>query len=237
MSRFIVLLMVVALVLGAMQLGWTQPAPAPLVPARPATPPLPLPPAPIQPVSPGQPTPTVSGSVQQYLLTPHGEVEGLLLTDGTVVRFPPYLSAALASTVKPGDAVTVAGFVVSTIAQGQAVKALTITNTATGQTVIDQPPASRPLPPELRGPTLTPLTVRGTVAHFNVNDHGDVDGLILGSGEQVKFPPPNGATVVMVLGQQPGATVQATGYGTRNAFGTVVDANALTVGSQTIALR
>jgi hypothetical protein len=94
-----------------------------------------------------------------------------------------------------------------------------------------------PPPPELRGLTLTPLTVRGTVAHVNVSDHGDVDGLILGSGEQLKFPPPNGATIVMVLGQQPGATVQASGYGTRNAFMTVLDANAITVGSQTIALR
>jgi hypothetical protein len=41
----------------------------------------------------------------------------------------------------------------------------------------------------------------------------------------------------MVLGQQPGATVQASVYGTCNAFGTVLDANAITVGSQTIALR
>jgi hypothetical protein len=175
--------------------------------------------------------------VQQYLLTPHGEVEGLLLTDGTVVRFPPHLSAALASTVKPGDAVTVAGFLASATAQGQAVKALTITNTTTGQTVVDQPPASRPLPPELRGVTLTPLTVRGTTARLLMNDHGDVDGLILSSGEEVKFRPYNGATVVMMLGQQPGAMVQASGYGTRNAFGTAVDADTITVGSQTIALR
>src|SRR6059036_1605929 len=187
MDRFIVLLMAGGLVLGGMQASWAQPAPPP----------------PPRPLAPGQPTPTVSGPVQQYLLTPHGEVEGLLLTDGTIVRFPPHLSAALTSTAKPGDAVTVAGFLVAATAEERAVKALTITNTATGQTVTDQPPAGRPLPPELRGLTLMPLTVRGTVAHFNVNDHGDVDGLILGSGEQVKFPPPNGATVVMVLGQQP----------------------------------
>jgi hypothetical protein len=191
----------------------------------------------MQPTPLGQPTPTVSGTVQQYLLTPHGEVEGLLLTDGTIVRFPPHLSAVLASTVKPGDAVTVAGFLVAATAEERAVKALTITNTATGQTVTDQPPAGRPLPPELRGLTLTPLTVSGIVAHLIMNDHGDVDGFILSTGEQVKFRPPNGATVVMLLGQQPGATVQASGYGTRNAFGTTVDADALTVGSQTIALR
>ena len=173
MYRLIGLLMAVGLVLGVMPLSWAQPAPSP----------PPRPPAPVQSMPPGQPTPTVSGTVQQYLLTPHGEVEGLLLADGTIVRFPPHLSAALASTVKPGDAVTVAGFLMSATGQGQTVKALTITNTATGQTVADQPPASRPLPPELRGLTLTPLTVRGTVARLVVNDHGDVDGLILSSGE------------------------------------------------------
>jgi hypothetical protein len=185
----------------------------------------------------GPSTPTVSGTVQQYLLTPHGEVEGLLLTDGTAVRFPPHLSTALTSTVKPSDVVTVAGFVVAATAEERAVKALTITNTATGHTVTDQPPASRPLPPELRGLTLTPLTVQGTVGHLIVNDHGEVDGLILRTGEEVKFRPHNGTTVVMLLGQQPGATVHASGYGTHNAFGTVVDADVLTVGSQTIALQ
>jgi len=41
----------------------------------------------------------------------------------------------------------------------------------------------------------------------------------------------------MLLGQQPGVTVQASGYSTRNAFGTVVDVDALTVGSQTIVLQ
>ena len=227
MDRFIVLLMAGGLVLGGMQASWAQPAPPP--------PPRPL--APVQPMPLGQPTPTVSGTVQQYLLTPHGEVEGLLLTDGTIVRFPPHLSAALASTVKPGDAATVTGFLMAATAEERVVKALTITNTATGQTVTDQPPAGRPLPPELRGLTLTPLTVRGTVAHLIVNDHGDVDGFILSTGEQVKVRPHNGTTVVMLLGQQPGATVQASGYGTRNAFGTVVDVDALTVGSQTIALQ
>jgi len=143
----------------------------------------------------------------------------------------------LASNVKPGDTVTAIGFLGPVTPQGRAVKALTITNAVTGQTLVDQPPTSRPLPPDQRGLTRTSLTVSGTVAHVLVNDYGDVDGLVLSTGEEVKFRPPNGAAVVMLLGQQPGATVQASGYGTRNAFGTVVDADALTVGSQTIALR
>src|SRR6266511_4334573 len=116
MYRLIVLLMAVGVLLGALQPSWVQPAPV-------------------------QPTPTLSGTVQQYLLTPHGEVEGLLLTDGT--------------------AVTITGFLGPVMPQGRAVKALTITNTATGQTVVDQPPTSRPLPPDQRGLTRTPLTVSG----------------------------------------------------------------------------
>ena len=44
---------------------------------------------------------------------------------------------------------------------------------------------------------------------------------------EVKFWPDNGTTVVMLLGQQPGVIVQASGYGTHNAFETVVDADAL----------
>src|SRR2546427_7728565 len=171
MGRIIVLLMAGGLVLGGLHASLAQTAP----------PTLPRPVSQGQPMPPGQPAPTASGTVQQYLLTPHGEVEGLLLTDGTIVRFPPHLSAALASTAKPGDVVTVAGFLVAATAEERAVKALTITNTATGQTVNDQPPTVRPLPPELGGLTLTPLPVHGPVAHLIVTDPRDLDGLGLGT--------------------------------------------------------
>jgi hypothetical protein len=183
-----------------------------------------------------QQTPSVTGTVQQYLLNPHGEVEGMLLKDGTSVRFPPHEGTALAGIVKPGDEVTVVGFFGPTTSYGRAVKALTITNTKTGQSVVDQPPTTPPLPPDRRGLTLKPLTVRGPVVHLLVNDKGDVDGLILGGGEEVKFPPPNGAVVALLLGQQGGKTVEASGYGTQNGFGTVVDAMSLSVDGQAVPL-
>ena len=183
-----------------------------------------------------QATPSVSGTVQQYLLSPHGEVEGLLLSDGTCVRFPKHLGATLTSLVMPGDPVDVLGFSGPATPQGRAVKALTITNAKTGQVVIDQPPATRPLPPEQRGLVRTPLTVSGIVTRFLVNPKGDVDGLVLSGGEQVKFAPHRGGLLVGVLGQQPGSAVQASGLGTRNSFGTVVAADSLVVGGQTIWL-
>jgi hypothetical protein len=183
-----------------------------------------------------QATPSVTGTVQQYLLNPHGEVDGLLLSDGTVVRFPPHMGIALASSVKAGDAVTVAGFLGLTTPQGRAIKALTITNTKTGQTLVDQPPPTRPLPPDLRGLTLTTLTVNGTITRFLVNPHGDIDGLILSGGEQVKFPSHQGAFIVMALGRTEGV-VTVTGYGTKNAFGTVVEGYSLAAAGQTIWAR
>lgn len=113
-----------------------------------------------------QTTPSVTGTVQQYLLNPHGEVDGLLLSDGTVVKFPPHLGIALATSIKAGDAVTAVGFIGPNTSQGRAMKALSITNSQTGQTLVDEPPTTPPLPPHLRGLTSTALTVSGTVAPF-----------------------------------------------------------------------
>ena len=184
----------------------------------------------------GSSAPSVAGRVEQYLLTPHGEVEGLLLADGTAVRFPPHLGVMLASTVRSGDNVSSVGFLGPGTSYGRALKALTITNTATGQTVVDQPPTSRPLPPHLRGLAQVPLSVSGTVSHFLTNPKGDVDGLVLATGEQVKFKPHHGALILTLLGRTGGA-ITASGYGARNAFGTVVAAESITVGTQTISLR
>ena len=43
-------------------------------------------------------------------MNPDGLVDGLLLSDNTVVRFPPHLSQRLVQVVKPQDAVQVDGF-------------------------------------------------------------------------------------------------------------------------------
>jgi len=167
-----------------------------------------------------------------------GDVEGVELQDGTDVRFPPHMGTALAAIVRPGDQVNVTGFVAPQTPYGRAVKALTITNLATNQSVVDQPPTVPPPPPWLRGASMREMTLSGTLGHYILNDRGDIDGLILSSGYEVKFPPHIGMPVAMVLAQQPSATIQASGYGTSNAFGTVVDAmtGSLTVGSQPVPL-
>lgn len=179
--------------------------------------------------------PSLHGTVQQYLLTPHGEVNGVLLEDGTVVKFPPHLGASLAEIARPGDAVAVVGIVGPATPYGRAIKAFTITNTKTGQSLVDRPPSTKPLPPDRRGLIRQPLSVRGSAARLLVNHKGDVDGLILSSGEQVRFSPHNGAIVAEMLDQEP-KTVMATGYGARNDYGTVVEAQSINIAGQTVPL-
>src|ERR1700675_2281509 len=88
----------------------------------------------------------IMGTVKAFTMTPVGDLEGMILTDGTEVHVPLHLSAQLAAAVRPGEAVRVRGwstgvpnFVVATALTGQR-----------GQSVVDQGPplpGKRPPPP------------------------------------------------------------------------------------------
>ena len=83
-----------------------------------------------------------------------------------------------------------------------------------------------------------PLKVKATgaiKAHL-VNGHGDVNGLILASGEQVRFPPRVGKLIVAA---EEGADTIVSIEGTvvQNERGQVMRPLLITVGSQTIALE
>src|ERR1700752_4851704 len=56
-----------------------------------------------------QQLPVQCGQVQQFTLTPRGDIDGLILSDGTEVKTPPHLSTQIAYSVKPGDTVTIHG--------------------------------------------------------------------------------------------------------------------------------
>jgi hypothetical protein len=51
----------------------------------------------------------IHGTVFNYLPNPGGEVDGLLLEDGTFNKFPPHLGRELTQVAKPSDEVTVIG--------------------------------------------------------------------------------------------------------------------------------
>src|SRR5713101_344447 len=53
--------------------------------------------------------PETRGTVRQYTLTPRGDVDGLILSDGTEVKLPPHLTAQIVFAIHPGDTVSIRG--------------------------------------------------------------------------------------------------------------------------------
>jgi hypothetical protein len=182
---------------GLTGLAWAQPATAP-----PQAPPAIAAPPP-------------SASVARYTLTPHGDVDGLLLGDGTEVHFPPHMSAQLVYAVKPGDAVTVRGLKAYSI---PLIDALAISNDASGQTVVDRGPD--------RGPRAVAfadqmMSAQGRVQAVLHGKRGEVNGAILEDGTILRLPPPEAQRFATFL--TPGQSINAQGSGLVTPLGRVID--------------
>jgi hypothetical protein len=67
---------------------------------------------------------SVDGKFSHYLESPSGDIDGIVLEDGTVGRFAPFKHGAQATPLRPGDAVHVEGNAVSGLTKGYLVRAL-----------------------------------------------------------------------------------------------------------------
>jgi hypothetical protein len=206
-------------------------AQTPSVPA-----PAPLPGMSQPPVyDPGQ-LPAYTGRLQQFTLNPRGDIDGLILSDGTEIKTPPHLSTAIAYSVKPGDTVSVHGLRAAAL---PLVQAVSITDQANGRTIVDSGPPARgagppppgpgagpPPPPPTFGPgpaaPLPGLTeARGRVRMSLHGPQGEVNGALLEDGTVLRLPPPAAATFSTLL--QPGQSVVTEGVGLSSALGTVLE--------------
>lgn len=171
---------------------------------------------------------TVQGMVSQYLMNPNGDVDGLLLTDGTQVHFPPHMSADLTQTVRPTDTISAQGVHENAIH----FRAFTIFNTATGQSINEARPSQfgRPLPPELRGVEPKPLQAEGKIKVVLVAPRGETDGVVLDNGTIIRVPPDIGVQYSAWF--QVGQSIVVNGYGTENQFGRCLQATAIGLSGQ-----
>jgi len=189
----------------------------------------PPPPPPVAPTAPLAASQVVSGTVQQWLLNPNGEVDGLLLTDGTQVGFAPHLSAALTRAIALKDSVQVTGW---RTASGSALRAQTIRSTTSGRSVSEQPPEAGAAPPAPREPgALTEMMASSRIARVLVGPMGEAQGAIVDNGSIVRFPPHVGALLGDSL--KVGAPLYARGYGTRNAWGSAFEATRIGATAET----
>lgn len=164
--------------------------------------------------------PAQSGRVLLYSLTPRGDVDGVILADGTEVFLPPHLGALLVQTVQPGDPVTVHGLRAHAVPM---MLAASITNTATGRTVQEGMTSSAA--PELPHGRPREMTVDGIVRMKLHGPRGDLNGVLLGDGTIVRMPPPVAARSGDRL--EPGTPVSVRGAGIAGPLGRVVETDGI----------
>lgn len=158
--------------------------------------------------------PESRGTVKQYTLTPRGDVDGVILTDGTEVKLPPHLSAQTVFAIRPGDQVSVRGLRARAL---PLIDASTITNVATGKSVADNGP------PDRRGNDAQ--TVSGRIAMQLHGKRGEVNGVVLDDGTTLRLPPREAEGMQDRL--QQGQTISARGELLDTALGKVVDVRAI----------
>jgi hypothetical protein len=166
--------------------------------------------------------PATHGVVAQYDLTPRGDVDGLILTDGTEVHVAPYLGPQLLQTVKPGDSVTIHGLRARAI---PLVQAMSVTADKTGATIADTslmggPPPRRPRPPG--GPS---VEIHDTVKMQLHGPRGELNGVLLTNGTIVHMPPPAATRLADLL--VPGTAIAVTGAAINAGNGQAIAATAI----------
>jgi hypothetical protein len=172
------------------------------VAAQPLPPQAPPPPPPPPQVA-NQSGTGIQGTIARLLPTPRGEVDGLLLEDGRLVRFPPHMSAALLGVIGQGDAVAIDGM---SGPAGNEIRAWRISNRTTGRSVTEAPPT---FPPEARAWSERDMRVSGIVRRTLTGGRGQANGVILEDGTVVRFPPHAGEAFANLL--VPGARLVAQG--------------------------
>jgi len=156
--------------------------------------------------------PETRGTVKQYTLTPRGDVDGLILNDGTEVKVPPHLTGQIVFAVRPNDEVSIRGLRARAI---RLIDAASITNVATGKTVVDNGPD--------RGST--EQTVSGKIASTLHGKRGEVNGALLEDGVQLRLPPHEAERLAAMLNAGQSLTVRGSVMDT--ALGKVVDVRAI----------
>jgi hypothetical protein len=173
--------------------------------------------------------PETKGTLERFLINPRGDADGLLLTGGKEVHFPPHMSKAVVAAFKPGDHVKVRGV----RPRGVDMVAAVSLQAGDATPILDHGPPKedgehkkhgddkaekkrKPEPPK-------PVDVEGVVKHILHGPKGKKRGALLEDGTVVRMPPHAAESLHDKL--TPGHKLAARGPRLTNALGTVVDAH------------
>ena len=159
--------------------------------------------------------PETRGRVTQFLLNPHGEIDGLILNGDLQVHVPPHLGRELVRHVAVGDRIRVRGVKPRRAAM---IAAVQLTGRG-GVDIVDAGPEHAvPKPPR---PARRPMEFSGEVAFGLYGPKGELNGALLTSGVALRLPPHAAAALHDYL--QAGIHVQAWGHGVVTPHGATLD--------------
>jgi hypothetical protein len=169
--------------------------------------------------------PVAEGIVTRYLLDPRGEIEGLMLQDGTQMHITSRAADKLLQAIKPGHRVRVHGRRQS---DAPLVQADVIFNASTG-TIFTVPfRLDYPIPEQEQHLSMTEMKAEGSIEVLLFHAlKGIVHGMLLSDGTQVRLPPDIGEELrrSFRLGEQ----VIAEGNGTANEYGRCLEALSMSI--------
>jgi hypothetical protein len=167
--------------------------------------------------------PVADGIVDRYLLNPRGEVNGLLLRDGSQMHVTLRAAQDLTKAIQPGDHIRVHGRRVS---DSPLVKPDVIINVTDGRSFTVPYRLDLPMPPREEGRTVTEMHAAGTIQVLLYDHLKDVvNGALLSDGTQVRLPPDVGDHFHTSLQQN--MDVEVRGYGTTTPYGSALEAIAI----------
>jgi hypothetical protein len=167
--------------------------------------------------------PEVSGTVDRFLLNLRGDADGMILTDGTEIHFPPHMSAEICCAIRPNDVIKVRGV----RPRSAGLIAAVAIETADGKRIVDNGPPKDHQDEGKRHKRAAkvkhePMQAEGTVRLVLHGPKGDVRGALLEDGQIVRIAPPEADRIQHLL--SPGTRLAVRGEGLASEFGTVIDA-------------
>jgi hypothetical protein len=133
---------------------------------------------------------TVNGTVKEFTTAPKGEVDGLILNDGTWVHWPPHMESRFSGMAVKGDRIRVKGYMETGKKGETKLETSILTNLRTQKSAEnpDRPPRADSAVEGTVGSSGA-ITKTGTVREFTTAPKGEVDGLMLADGIWVHWPP------------------------------------------------
>jgi hypothetical protein len=163
--------------------------------------------------------PEAKGTVERFLLNPHGEIDGFVMNGETpapiLVHTPPHMGAELTRHVKAGDVVGVRGV---RPRKGDVIAAVAVTS-ANGTHIIDRGPDDEREHPEHEKKK---MSAEGAVRLSLFGPKGELRGALLADGTAIRIGPKEAEQIAGLLA--PNARIAVRGEGVETKHGRVVGA-------------